>query len=237
MRRPTPPQGDLFGDADPLIGLCVKLDREIDRRQPCHENVVELHAGRGGHAYALFCERCGRFRGWLPKAAAEFLTETIRVGGIPRETPIYRDTTNAKAAVGADGRSEASAPDGDKVMDISKFLGAGVFRKVADLKDGPINVTITNVQIGKFDKINLGFNDGSRLSCNTTNCRALARAYGTESDAWVGQEVELFVGLVEFQGREQEAILVRPVSPPLEKKPAPKKLKPDFDDEEIPLDR
>ncbi len=42
----APTQPDLFGTKDPLIGLRVRLDRDIDRRQPCHNNIAELCGGR-----------------------------------------------------------------------------------------------------------------------------------------------------------------------------------------------
>jgi hypothetical protein len=90
----VPTQSDLFATADPLIGLRVKLEREVDQCQPCHDNIAEICAGRGPHGHALKCEQCGRFRGWLPKAAADFLTETIRVLGVPCEPLIYRDATD-----------------------------------------------------------------------------------------------------------------------------------------------
>jgi hypothetical protein len=61
------------------------------RITPCHDNVAKLHAGRGPHAYALLCPTCGRHRGWLPKAAADFFTETVRAFGVPSEPLIYRD--------------------------------------------------------------------------------------------------------------------------------------------------
>jgi hypothetical protein len=92
----VPTQADLFGTDDPLVGLRVQLDRAVDQCQPCHGNVAEICAGRGPHAHALRCATCGQHRGWLPKAAAEFLTETIRVVGVPREPLIYRDATNAR---------------------------------------------------------------------------------------------------------------------------------------------
>jgi hypothetical protein len=221
----SPRQPDFFGSDDPLIGLRVKLARAVDRSAPCHDNVAEICSGRGPHCYALLCSMCGRFRGWLPKRAVDFFRETIRVAGVPRGPLIYRDATNAKAAAGADGPSDdASAPEGEPNMDISKFLGAA-FLKVADLKDGPTKVTITDVTIGKYDKPDLTFDDGTRLSCNVTNTRALARHYGIETDNWIGKQIELSVGPVEFQGKEQEAILARPISPPLEQKPMPKRKK------------
>jgi hypothetical protein len=87
-------------------------------------------------------------------------------------------------------------------------------------------VTISNVvESEKYDKLNLIFDDGTQLSLNATNTRALARHYGMESDDWVGKEIELTVGSVEFQGGEQETVIARPISPPLEKKLVPKRKK------------
>ena len=117
-------------------------------------------------------------------------------------------------------------------MEMSRYSGAA-FLKIGDVKQGPIRVTITDVRIGKYDKPDLTFDDGSRLSANVTNCRALSRAYGTDSDVWVGKEVELYLGEIEYQDKMQETVLVKPVSPPLEKKsPKPKGRRGgDMDDE------
>jgi hypothetical protein len=41
----------------------------------------------------------------------------------------------------------------------------------------------------------------------------LVRAYGPDSDDWVGKEIELYLGEVEYQKDFQPAVLVRPVSP------------------------
>jgi len=121
-------------------------------------------------------------------------------------------------------------------MDLSKFLGSA-FLKPVDL-DEPIRVTIVDVLIGKYDKPDLVLSDGSKLSCNTTNARVLARAYGTESNDWLNKEVELRRGSIEFNGKPQDTILITPISPPLEagKKAVPK-VKPkkavfDLDDQD-----
>src|SRR5262249_43054199 len=66
------------------------------------------------------------------------------------------------------------------------------------------------------------FDDGTVLSLNVTNTRTLARAYGTDSDKWVGKEIKLVIGNVDFQGKPQEAIIVEPISPPIENKAKPK---------------
>jgi hypothetical protein len=119
MSMHMPTQVDLFGIDDPLIGLKVRLEREIDQHQLCHDNVAEICAGRGPHAYALLCATCGRFRGWLPKRAVDFIREVIRVHGVPRGPLVYRDATHAKAAAGAGDRSDRSAPgDFDTTPDL-----------------------------------------------------------------------------------------------------------------------
>lgn len=83
--------------------------------------------------------------------------------------------------------------------------------------------------IGPLGKPDLTFDDNTRLSVNTTNVRTLARAYGVESDDWIDKQVELVIGEIKYDGKMNEAILVKPISPPIENKAPPKK--PDFDDE------
>jgi hypothetical protein len=113
-------------------------------------------------------------------------------------------------------------------MDTRKYMG-NHFLKVDDLKaSGPIRVRITDVSEGRFDKLDLSFHDGTRLSLNATNGRILARAYGMESDDWLGMELELKVGQIQYQGERQESILINPISPPLEHKAPPE---PEFDDD------
>jgi hypothetical protein len=103
-------------------------------------------------------------------------------------------------------------------MDISKYLGSA-FLKVGDVKvNGPIRVVIESVTEGKFDKPDLTFDDGTRLSLSVTNTRTLARAYGTDGADWIGKEVELSVGETKYEGEPQESILIKPISPPVEKK-------------------
>ncbi len=73
---------------------------------------------------------------------------------------------------------------------------------------------------------------------NATNSKALCQAYGTESDDWIDKELELHVGEVEFKGQPQESVLIKPISPPIAKKPPPKPKKDaggDVMDDEIPF--
>jgi hypothetical protein len=59
----VPLQGDFFlaPADDPLLGVQVHLEREIDHRRPCHGNFAEICAGRGPHAYALFAQHADNF--------------------------------------------------------------------------------------------------------------------------------------------------------------------------------
>jgi hypothetical protein len=106
-------------------------------------------------------------------------------------------------------------------MDVTKYVGK-LFLKVDDIKaSGPIRRTITKVSEGSFDKPDLTFDDGTQLSCGKINCGVLARAYGMKSNDWLGKEIELEVGKIKFQGEPQNVILVKPISPPIEKKAPP----------------
>jgi hypothetical protein len=229
----TPRQPDFFG-TDALVGLRVQLDRDIDRRQRCHENIVALCAGSGPHVYELRCVACGRHRGWLPKARADFIRKAIRMIGDPDDAPlIYRDQSST--VVGADGEINTGAPRKRRSpMDMSKYSGGSAFLKVADIKaNEPIRVVISDVKLGEFGKPDLLFTDSTKLSVNATNNKILCQAYGTESDQWIGKEIDLVVGMVDFKNQPTETVLVRPISPPLAKKPPPKRKSRgrDMDDE------
>jgi hypothetical protein len=109
----NPRQEDFWPPADPLIGMCVRLDRDVDRQDPCHDNLAEVGGGRGPHSHAVFCAMCGCFPGWLPQTAYVFLTDAVRTFGVPSQPLVYRDATiiNAEAGAGAVGPSNASAPN------------------------------------------------------------------------------------------------------------------------------
>jgi hypothetical protein len=79
------------------------------------------------------------------------------------------------------------------------------------------------------------FKSGDILSLNATNVKILQKAYGVDSDLWIGKKVELYAGEVEYQKKMQPSVLIRPISPPIaaaHKAAAAKKLGgTDFDDE------
>jgi hypothetical protein len=85
---------DLFGatpePTSPAVGMMVKLDRDIDRAQPCHDNIAYILPGKPPHAGELRCATCDRHRGWAPHALIAFITETARRFGAPNEPPVWR---------------------------------------------------------------------------------------------------------------------------------------------------
>jgi hypothetical protein len=95
---------DLF-DATPLrpepqspaIGIVVRLDRDIDRQRPCHDNVVIIQPGKASHAGELRCAKCNAHRGWAPKAMLDFATETTKRFG-PSQTITWRQETTLHVA-------------------------------------------------------------------------------------------------------------------------------------------
>ena len=106
------------------------------------------------------------------------------------------------AAVDWRRRSESSNAPGDTKMDMSKYLGSA-FLKVGDIKAGPIRSVIADITEGKYGKPDVSFSDGTKLSLNTTNDKILCQAYGTESDDWIGKEIELSLGEIEQPRRPE----------------------------------
>ena len=96
-----PPQLDLFASTAAPHGLLhgiatVRVD------YPCRRcwswQVVIVDVATGPHAALLRCDRCDRFRQWLPLAAYKFLREVVRNFGRPTE-PIRIFETSAAAAL------------------------------------------------------------------------------------------------------------------------------------------
>ena len=89
----------------------------------------------------------------------------------------------------------------------SSFIG------VNDVRQGPLQAAIADVEMGNFGKPILKLDNGDNFSLNKTNVRTLIRAYGEDSRDWVGCRVEFSVGQIEYQGQKTETVLVRPISP------------------------
>jgi hypothetical protein len=83
---------DLFGHvAAPR--MLVRLERSIDHDAPCCENIATVCPGKPPHAAALRCANCNSHRGWLPKAALEFLETTAARFGAPAAPIVLRNST------------------------------------------------------------------------------------------------------------------------------------------------
>lgn len=105
----------------------------------------------------------------------------------------------------------------------SKFL------KAADLNGRTIRVTIASVFSESMDdgkvKPILYFNGAKKgLVLNRTNASTIAMAFGDDTDAWIGADIELFPMAVSFQGQMQPAIRVKVPAdngPAFQQAPAP----------------
>ena len=107
-------------------------------------------------------------------------------------------------------------------MEIGSVFG-GDSLKAADLQGHEPIVVIASVEMKKFDngnKLVLTFQGKKKtLVVNKTNAGRIAYAHGTNTDNWIGKEIQLYTDLVDFQGKPVEAIRVRP--PPKRQAPTP----------------
>jgi hypothetical protein len=114
----------------PPIGMMVKLDRSIDRRRPCHDNLAVVHPGRAQHAAELRCALCRRHRGWLPAEAFTFLNSVSQKFGaeeaiVLRDRQIGHHQMTAERKFDNSGilfRNEAKDPDNEKDRDYQGSL-------------------------------------------------------------------------------------------------------------------
>jgi hypothetical protein len=87
----------LLMSAVDLIGLPINLDRDCDRINACHANIVTIQAGDPPHAYALRCAQCGRFRGHVSEESTKLIQKVVHLFGVPSEPLTLRDATKANA--------------------------------------------------------------------------------------------------------------------------------------------
>ena len=124
-------------------------------------------------------------------------------------------------------------------MNVSEFTesSSGLLKK-EDIGNARPKVMVERVAITEFDgqrKLVLHFQGKEKgLALNKTNAQILAMTYGTESDNWLGQLVELWVDpYVTFGGKMVGGIKLTPKSPPKSQQPAPANgaPPPPFDDD------
>ena len=112
-------------------------------------------------------------------------------------------------------------------MDMRKYSRRSTYIKVDDVRNQPRDETIVFVKEGKFSKPDITFESGKVFSINASNTETLIDAYGADSDLWIGKQIKLYLGAIRYQGEDNEAVLIKPVTPPV--KPA-KASSSDFDD-------
>jgi hypothetical protein len=100
-------------------------------------------------------------------------------------------------------------------MHVDQLFPSRFFR-AADLGGKPLRVTIASVQredVGGESKVILSFSDNDKsLIANKTNCRAIGRLLGNETNLWRGKAITLVPALVDFKGESVDAIRVRPAT-------------------------
>jgi len=89
------------------------------------------------------------------------------------------------------------------------------YLKVGDVRENPIRGVITGVEIGeRYDKPIITLDRGEKLSLNATNVTILNLAFGFDDQDWLNKEIELYVGLIRYDGKDQDGILIKPLSQP-----------------------
>ena len=103
----------------------------------------------------------------------------------------------------------------ERNLGMTRYAG-DLYLRVEDIRErGPKQVKIESVEDGQFGKPVAALSDGASLTLNQTNVRILIRAYGPESRDWIGREIELYIGPTTYQGRLQDSILIKSISPPI----------------------
>src|SRR5262245_8962207 len=101
-------------------------------------------------------------------------------------------------------------------MDARKF--ASRFVKPDDVREGPLVTRIVSVlEDDKYARLLLELETGSQIALNGGNTNTLIKAWGHETNAWVGHEVELQLGTYKDwradPPEEKETVKAVPVSP------------------------
>ncbi len=97
----------------------------------------------------------------------------------------------------------------------SKYL------KAADLQGREPTVVIAKWDIetiGEDRKLVIYFQGKEKgMVCNRTNADRISMLHGNDTDSWIGKEITLFTDMVNFQGRQTNALRVKP---PVKRGPA-----------------
>jgi hypothetical protein len=99
-------------------------------------------------------------------------------------------------------------------MDVSKYMAKG-FIKPDDVRVTRQERIVNVYESNRYDCLVLDFESGDQLSLNPITTRVLGKAYGTESDYWRDQVIELSHGTYKNKdGEDKDTVLVKPISAP-----------------------
>lgn len=89
--------------------------------------------------------------------------------------------------------------------------------RAADLQNQRHTLTIANVVMEEgIDKPIVYFQGRQKgMACNKTNAMMIAQLYGADTNRWIGQQVELYIAQVLFEGKFVPAIRVQAPQPPM----------------------
>jgi hypothetical protein len=102
------------------------------------------------------------------------------------------------------------------MVDARKYASA--FVRPDDVRDGPIQTRIINVfEQERFNRLALELEMGSQFGLNGSNSNILIKAWGHETDQWIGLELELYLGTYKDWNvdppEEKETVRVKAISP------------------------
>src|SRR5262245_58718078 len=102
-------------------------------------------------------------------------------------------------------------------MDARKY--ASKYVKPDNVREGPIQTRIVNVfEEERYGRLTIELETGSQVSIKDGNTNALIKAWGHETDGWIGLELELFLDTYkdwrDDPPTEKETVRVRAISPP-----------------------
>jgi hypothetical protein len=181
-----------------LTTVGINSDHACDQCGAVAATIEESPSG----GYALLCARCGVSHGELPPATIDFLADTVRVFGAPREPVIVTSAMRA---------TEMKRDD----LFPSKYL------KASDLGGKPIVVEIATTGVedlkdisGKTNsKLVVTFKGRKKsLVMNRTNYDAVADLHGEETNNWPGKLVELYPTKTSMGGKTMDCIRIRGTS-------------------------
>lgn len=86
-------------------------------------------------------------------------------------------------------------------VDVLEELGGSICTSIADTQEKLINGGMKYV-------VTLG-DDEYSLILNETNLRAIAKAFGTETEDWNGRQIECYVGTLIYNKEERTGVRVR----------------------------